>query len=117
MLLRLSNYLDRAFREGPDGTLEGNFKSEHPIFIHTSNAFYLSGCLAFLEGSNDKYSWNKQSPFYAKGDFDHFTQNNPSNRNNYASYGISKANMDALACIRNAVTHINSDLAKNDDSK
>ena len=50
--------LGRAFRSGPDGTLEGKFAAEHPIFIHYGCAFYVASSLAFLEGEDGARSWN-----------------------------------------------------------
>ncbi len=49
---RLSGVLGSAIRNGPDGTLEGGFAAEHPAFVHHACAFYLIGCLAYLESEN-----------------------------------------------------------------
>lgn len=56
-LRRISTMLDNAFYLGPDGSLEGKYKNEHPIFIHYSLGFYLMGCLAYLEGKEGNYGW------------------------------------------------------------
>lgn len=115
-LRRLSGLFQNAFANGPDGTLEGKFKAEQPIFIHHSCAFYLAGCLAFLEGEDGSYSWNK--PSASNPDFDSFVANNPAApKTSYGARGINKASMDALACIRNAVTHNANDLSKNTNKK
>lgn len=111
-LRRLSGLLENAFRNGPDGTLEGKFALEHPTFIHHSCSFYLAGCLAFLEGEDGAYSWN--IPGANDADFDAFVAIHPAPpRDSYQTRGINKANMNVLAEIRNAVTHNNGDLTQN----
>jgi len=114
-LRRLSNLFEGAFRNGPDGTLEGKYAEEHPAFIHHSCAFYLAGCLAYLEGEDGSSSWEKPSAYHS--DFDSFVSNHPSHptrsKESFESRGINKATMNALACIRNAVVHHAGDLAKN----
>jgi hypothetical protein len=114
-LRRLSNLFESAFRDGPDGTLKGNFAAEHPMFVHHGCGFYLAGCLAFLEGEDGTYSWNKAGA--NSSDFDAFVSIYPSPPNNsYSARGINKACLNALAQIRNAVVHNNDDLAKNTNS-
>lgn len=111
-LRRLSGLFDSAFRNGPDGTLEGKFAAEQPIFVHHGNAFYLAGCLAFLEGEDGLYSWNRASSSHP--DFDSFVASYPAHpKDPFSAKGINKSALDALVCIRNAVTHNDGDLAKN----
>jgi len=111
-LRRLSCLLDKAFHNGPDGMLEGDFALEKPVFIHHSCAFYLAGCLAFLEGEDGAYSWNDAGRNTT--DFDTFvTIYPPSPKDCYSLRRINKASMNALAEVRNAVVHNNSDLSKN----
>lgn len=111
-LRRLSNLLESAFRNGPDGTLEGKFAAEQPVFIHHGNAFYLAGCLALLEGEDGSYSWN--IPSSSNPDFDSFVASYPAHPNiPFSTRGICIAAMDALACIRNAVVHHDGDIEKN----
>jgi len=111
-LRRLSNLFDKAFRNGPDGTLEGNYASEHPKFVHHGCAFYLAGCLAFLEGEDGVYSWNL--PGKNDVDFNAFVATNPTSpKESFLTRGIAKESMNALAEIRNAVTHNNGDLTQN----
>lgn len=111
-LRRLSDLLGKAFREGPDGTLEGKFAQEHPVFIHHSCSFYLAGCLAFLESEDGAYSWNVSGTNHA--DFDVFSSSYPAApKESFSSRGISKNNLNALAEIRNAVIHNNGDLSRN----
>jgi len=111
-LRRLSDLFERAFRNGPDGTVEGKFAAEQPIFVHHGNAFYLAGCMAFLEGEDGSYSWN--SPSASNSDFDSFVANYPAPpKASFRAQGINRAAMDALACIRNAVIHHDGDLANN----
>jgi len=111
---RISSLFENAMRNGPDGTLEGKFRHEHPTFINHSVGFYLIGCLAYLEGEDGMYSWNR--PSLANSDFDAFANSYPPPpKESFSSIGITKANLDALACIRNAVAHNNGDLAENKD--
>jgi hypothetical protein len=111
-LRRLSDLLGKALREGPDGTLDGKFATEHPIFVHHSCAFYLAGCLAFLEGEDGSYSWNRDG--VSSANFDAFVTGYPvSPKRSFGARGISKANMNALAQVRNAVVHNGDDLARN----
>ncbi|WP_321532351.1 hypothetical protein [uncultured Desulfuromonas sp.] len=111
-LRRLSGLFENAFRNGPDGTLEGKFASEQPVFIHHGCAFYLAGCLAFLEGEDGAYSWNIAGA--SSLNFDTFVDSYPAPpKDNYGSRRINKANMNALAQVRNAVVHHDGDLARN----
>ncbi len=111
-LRRLSGLLEHAFLYGPDGSLDGKFAAEHPVFIHHGCAFYLAGCLAFLEGEDGAYSWNIPGANFT--DFDQFVSNYPAPpKDSFNANGINKAMMNALAEVRNAVTHNNGDLAKN----
>lgn len=110
---RISGLFENAIRNGPDGSLEGKFEHEHPTFIHHSVGFYLVGSLAYLEGEDGSYSWNNPSATYS--DFDSFANTNPSPKERFSSRGITKENLNALACIRNAVAHNNGDLSKNND--
>ncbi|MEJ1390060.1 MAG: hypothetical protein RPU34_04070 [Candidatus Sedimenticola sp. (ex Thyasira tokunagai)] len=115
-LRRLSNLFEQAFRNGPDGSLEGKFGVEHEQFVHHSCSFYLAGCLAYLEGEDGAYSWN--IPGVNKLDFDDFVKKHPlPPKESFAARGISKASMKALAEIRNAVTHNDGDLSKNLNTK
>jgi len=72
---RISSLFENAMRNGPDGTLEGKFRHEHPTFINHSVGFYLIGCLAYLEGEDGIYSWNR--PSLANSDFDAFANSYP----------------------------------------
>lgn len=111
-LRRLPELFAKAFADGPDGTLEGKFEAEQPIFTHYGCAFYLAGCLAFLEGEDGAYSWTKSSA--SDPDFDTFVGHYPAPpKTAYGARGINRASMEALACIRNAVTHNAGDLSKN----
>jgi hypothetical protein len=111
---RLSTVFQNAVAHGPDGSLTGKFETEHPIFVHYACAFYLAGCLAFLEGEDGAYSWNRRSASYA--DFDQFVDSYPPvPKASYAKRGVNKAALHALACVRNAVIHHDGDLAQNRD--
>ena len=111
---RISTMFRNAIHNGPDGTLEGNFKDEHPHFINHSLGFYVMGSLAYLTSEEGEYSWKKASS--ANNTFDEFAKSFPEPpRSNYFDCGVTEASLDALACIRNAVAHNNCDLEKNND--
>ena len=109
-LRRLSYVLEKTFRDGPDGTLEGKYAAEQSLYVHYACGFYLAGILAYLEGEDGSYSWNQQSP--TQGDFDAFATANPTG-GTFASRGITRSNLDALAQLRNAIVHHDGDLAQN----
>ncbi len=109
---RISNLIERAIRDGPDGSLEGKFADEHPIFVHTILGFYLAGNLGYLESEDGSYSWNRNGT--TENDFDVFASNFPAHpKDSFASKNISKNNLKALSHIRNAVIHNNGDLSLN----
>jgi hypothetical protein len=110
-LRRLSNLLDSAIRNGPDGALEGKFAGEHPAFVHHACAFYLIGCFAYLEGENGPYSWDIPSATHP--DFDSFALAFPKTpKASFHARGIHSVALRALANVRNAVAHHDGDLAK-----
>ena len=108
LLRRISCVFENAIRNGPDGTLEGKFKDEHPLFIHYACSFYLSGVLAYLEGEDGERSWNEPSSCHK--DFDTYAASNPINKSSFLSRGYSCENLDALAELRNAIVHNDGDL-------
>jgi hypothetical protein len=113
---RLSGVLEHAIRNGPDGTLDGKFADEHPVFVHHACAFYLIGCLAYLEAEGGRYSWDTAST--SNGNFDAFVDSYPASpKPSFASRGINRASLQALADIRNAVAHVGGDLSELDRSK
>ncbi len=115
-LRRISGVLDHAIRNGPDGTLDGKFASEHPSFVHHACAFYLIGCLAYLESESGKYSWD--TPSQSHQDFDSFVAQYPATpKPAFGPGGINSKSMQALADIRNAVAHLGGDLSKLDRVK
>ena len=109
-LRRICSVLENTFRNGPDGSLEGKFAAEQPLYIHYTSGFYLAGILAYLEGEDGSYSWNKPSPIHA--DFDVFASAVPIHKS-FSSRGVTKANLDALAQLRNAIVHHDGDLSRN----
>ena len=112
---RISCVISQAITQGPEGTLDGKFQAEHPTFVHYILAFYLAGCLAYAEGEDGPYSWNRPSQGYS--DFDAFASANPPPPHKcFASCGITTSALNALACIRNAVVHNDGDLGRNRDS-
>lgn len=111
-LRRLSNLFEGAFRNGPDGTLDGRFAGEHPTFVHHGCGFYLAGCFAYLEGEDGACSWNKAGA--QSSDFDVFVASYPASpKQSFTERGINKASMNALVHVRNAVVHNGNDLGKN----
>ncbi len=109
-LRRIPNLLGNAFRHGPDGSLDGEFATEHPVFVHQSCGFYLLGCLAYLVDEAGEYSWNKPGLNFA--DFDLFCDSFPADRS-WKERGIAKDRMCALAEIRNAAAHNGYDASRN----
>lgn len=108
---RLSGVFGSAIRNGPDGTLEGKFSDEHPVFVHHACSFYLIGCLAYLEGEDGAYSWDIPSASHT--DFDTFAGSfPPPPKTSFLSRGVSKASLRLLADIRNAVTHYAGDISR-----
>jgi hypothetical protein len=115
-LRRISNLIESAIQSGPEGTLEGKFAAEQPMFVHYACAFYLIGCLAYLEGEDGKESW--KIPFGCYPDFDSFAVAYPAApRPSFKSQGIHLESLQALVNIRNAVVHHDGDLAKLDRAK
>lgn len=88
--------------------------AEKPLYVHYACGFYLAGILAYLEGENGSYSWNQQLPMQV--DFDAFATANPTS-NTFASQGITRSNLDALAQLRNAIVHYDGDLTQNRNQK
>lgn len=118
---RISSMLENAIAYGPDGTLEGKFGEEHPLFIHYANAFYLAGTLGYLESEDGEKSWNLTGEKYK--DFDTFCEENPKSRDEdnprptFKERGVSKAVLEAMVCIRNAAVHNAADLSENRNKK
>ncbi|MEJ1404381.1 MAG: hypothetical protein RPU73_11015 [Candidatus Sedimenticola sp. (ex Thyasira tokunagai)] len=104
---------ESAFRNGPDGTLDGKHGLEHPVFIHHSVGFYLIGCFAYLEGEDGTCSWKQ--PSQNNSDFDTFASSNPPSKTSFSTRGITTESLNALVCIRNAIAHNDGDLSKNND--
>lgn len=110
-LRRLSGVFGSAIRNGPDGTLEGKFADEHPVFVHHACSFYLIGCLAYLEGEDGAYSWDLPSASHTN--FDTFAAGfPPPPKTSFLTRGVSKASLRVLADIRNAVAHYAGDLSQ-----
>lgn len=87
---------------------------ERPLFEHFASGMYLAGCLAFLEGKYGTQPWLPNPP--QQSSFDQFLQQLPPKAaRTFSVAGISQSGVEALVCIRNAVTHNDSDLAKNND--
>ena len=90
------------------------WEKERPHFEHAACGIFLAGTLSYLEG---KYKEGKTTSWKRPGvletDFDTHVQKNE----NFKKVNISKNGLDALVCIRNAVTHNDSDLAENIDTE
>lgn len=109
---RLHNALRQAIEDldvSPDDLL-----AERPLFEHFASGIYLAGCLAFLEGKHGTQPWLPKSP--SKETFDQFLlklAKEPASA--FSAAGISQRGVQALVCLRNALTHNDGDLAKNKD--
>ena len=99
------------FAHGGGGRPPEQWAEERPHFEHAACGIFLAGTLSYLEGKygDEPKPWNR--PGVRGTDFDAFVQNNA----NFAKFHISKNGLDALVCIRNAVTHNDSNLAQNKD--
>jgi hypothetical protein len=87
---------------------------ERPLFEHFASGIYLAGCFAFLEGTYGTQPWLPKPP--QQSSFDQFLRQLPvRTAGTFSVAGISQSGVEALVCIRNAVTHNDSDLAKNND--
>ena len=109
---RLHNALRHAIENmdvSPD-----QLPTERPLFEHFASGLYLAGCLAFLEGKYGTQPWLPKSP--SQGTFDQFLLNLPERpADTFSAASISQNGVQALVCIRNALTHNDGDLAKNTD--
>ncbi len=113
-LRRISTLFSNAIMNGPDGTLEGKYAEEHPLFIHYACSLYLIGTIAYLAGEDGAYSWKKSSDIHQ--DFDQFAAEHPTGKKwTFGSRGITRFNLDALAQLRNAVAHHDGDLSENNN--
>jgi hypothetical protein len=105
---RLHNAFRHAVTDGDGRTDDAWIKSERPLFDHYACGMYLAGTLAFIEGRYGKSAW--------KGQLDKFVASKPDRqKKNYQNARVSEATCEALVCIRNAVTHNDADLSRNDD--
>ena len=102
----------RIFAKGGGGRSREQWDKERPYFEHAACGIFLAGSFAYLEGKygNNPRPWNRAG--VAETDFDTFVQSNA----NFTKSHISKNGLDALVCIRNAITHNDGDLAQNSDS-
>ena len=112
---RLHNALRHAIEDGEGRTDDEWINVERPLFEHGACGIYLAGCMSFLEGRYGTRAWI-QSPVNAMS-FDDFIQSldDPA-KSNFTNAGINEAGIEALVCIRNAITHNNNDLSKNNDA-
>lgn len=109
---RLHNALRYAI-ENLDVTPQ-QLATERPLFEHFACGMYLAGSLAFLEGKYCTQPWRPKSP--QQGTFDQFLQQLPAKQAKiFQVAAISQNGIEALICIRNALTHNDSDLARNTD--
>jgi hypothetical protein len=109
---RISDLFETAIRIGPDGTLEGKFRDEQPVFTHHALVFYLAGCMAYLENESGTKSWQIHGSSFT--DFDVFIDSFEADHS-FKTFSITKASLDALLCIRNACVHNSNDLSRNHD--
>jgi len=111
---RLHNALRHSIEDG-DGRTDDHWKNvERSLFEHYTCGMYLAGSLAFLEGRYGEKPWNGVGPNQV--DFDTFLQQlEGAVKERFEKARISKSGIEALVCIRNAVTHNYNDLSKNKD--
>ena len=109
---RIHNALRHAIEDG-DGREDAKWiVDERPLFEHAACGMYLIGCLAYLEGKYGKKSWDSSS--VSQLGFDSYVVD--LTRKNIYNAGVSKNGLDALVCIRDALTHNENDLSKNRNS-
>jgi len=104
---RLHNVSRMAINNGGDGS--SHWEANPKLCAHHMCATYLISGLAYLEGIYGTKSWHETGAKHS--DFDAFIAASP----RLAKGNISKAGLDALVCIRNALTHNGGDLSKNAD--
>ena len=113
---RIHYALRHAIEDGDGRTDDEWLKVERPLFEHGMCSMYLLACLAYLEGKYQK-AGSKEKPWSTPGikevDFDKFFGKHKA----YPKFRIDKKKLDALVCIRNAITHNNCDLARNTDKQ
>lgn len=113
---RLHNAFRYAINNGDGRNDDQWLLKEKPKFEHYTCGMYLTGNLSFLEGKYGKKCWKQTNPDYL--DFNSFMQTlNEKQKNNFNNIGISEKGLEALICIRNAITHNNNDISKNDDCR
>jgi hypothetical protein len=109
---RLHNALRHAI-ENMDVSPE-KLSTERPLFEHFASGMYLAGCLAFLEGKYGAQPW--LHPSLQHQTFDQFLQQLPQKQADvFSTAGVSQNGIEALVCIRNALTHNAGDIARNKD--
>jgi len=112
---RLHSALRHAIEDGDGRTDDKWVNEERPLFEHSACGIYLAGCMSFLEGRYGLRAW-KHSPVN-KQTFDDFIKSRPEPaKTNFTRAGVCEAGIEALVCIRNAITHNKNDLSKNRDS-
>lgn len=111
---RVHNALRHAIEDGDGRTDDQWLHKERPLFEHYSCAIYLAGCLSFLEDKYGTRPW--RIPAKTHLTLDSFIQDLPDHpRDRFTEIGVSDAGLEALICIRNALTHNDSDLSRNED--
>ena len=112
---RLHNALRKSIEDGDGRTDDDWTKTERPIYEHYSCGLYLTGTFSFIEGKLGTRSWHKPGKNHA--DFNSFLLSlKGEHKTNPMVSGVSEEGLDALVCIRNAITHNNNDLTKNNDT-
>ena len=103
----------KSFANDGGGSDPVKWAKERPHFEHAASGIFLAGSLAYLVGKygEEPKAWKRAGT--RGSDFDTFVQKN----DNFSKARISKSGLDALVCIRNALTHNDGDLALNDDKK
>ncbi|MBK9237128.1 MAG: hypothetical protein IPO19_14470 [Rhodoferax sp.] len=84
-------------------------------YEHYACGMYLAGTLAFLEGRYGSKPWKASGRGISLDEF--LAERDDKRKEPLQIAGVCVAGLDALVCIRNAVTHNDGDLSKNIDSQ
>lgn len=110
---RLHNALRYAISSGDGRTDDEWLNVEKPQFTQYACGMYLIGCLSYLEGKYGKRCWSVAGKNHSS--FEEY-KNGLKERRKTALSPVTVESLDALICIRNGVTHNESDLSRNDDA-
>jgi hypothetical protein len=113
-ILTLGRRLHNALRNSIEDS--ENYESgrvQREDYEHYSCGMYLAGTLAFLEGRYGSKPWRASGSGVSLDEF--LAERDDKRKEPLQSAGVCVAGLEALVCIRNAVTHNDGDLSKNTD--